>query len=173
MRLALTRFSGIAPKQTDYNLQASFAAIAENVNLARGTLQAWHQPLKIADATGQALYMADCCPITGDCHARFAKTGLDCDAIIAATGVTDRPVFTTTCPPQWEPLGFPCNMAAPAVAAQTTGEDFSLELRAYTYTVVNRMGWESAPSLPSPWLQAHRPISPRSDWLFSRILWRG
>lgn len=155
MRLALTRFSGIAPKQTDYNLQASFAAVAENVNLARGTLQAWHQPLKIADATGQALYMADCCPITGDCHARFAKTGLDCDAIIAATGVAARPVFTTSCPPAWEPLGFPCNMAAPAVAAQTTGEDFSLELRAYTYTVVNRMGWESAPSLPSPWLRCN------------------
>ena len=150
MRLKLTRFSGLAPRQTDRNLQESFASIAENVNLERGTIQAWNEPAKVSDQTGYSLFMASCCPIIGDCDTSFAETGIDCGEILVASGLGKQPVFTTeTCPPHWEPLGFPCKMAAPAVKAPAAKEDFSMDLRSYYYTVVNRMGWESAPSLPS------------------------
>lgn len=154
MQLKQTRFSGIAPKQTDLNLEGSFAVIAENVNLERGTIQAWYKPARISVNTGDSIFVDDCCVITGDCDSRFAKTGLGCDTIIAATGIAAHPVFTTTCPPAWEVLGFECGMAAPTVTAPAADENqphgnLSLELRTYYYTVVNRMGWESAPSFPS------------------------
>lgn len=160
MQLRLTKFSGIAPKQTDLNLEASFAVIAENVNLERGSIQAWNLPHRISENSGDSIYVEDCCVITGDCDARFAKTGIDCDSILAATGVGQGPMFTTQCPPKWEPLGFPCDMAAPSVTAPPAKDglpegNFSLELRAYYYTVENRMGWESQPSLPSNWLRTN------------------
>lgn len=160
MQLRLTKFSGLAPKQTDLNLESSFAVIAENVNLERGTIQAWNEPSRISSTTGESLYVEDCCVITGSCDARFAKTGVDCDNILAATGISDGPVFTTTCPPNWEPLGFPCNMSAPIVSAPPAKDglpegNFSLELRSYYYTVSNRMGWESQPSIPSNWVRTN------------------
>ena len=130
MRLKLTRFSGLAPRQTDRNLQESFASIAENVNLERGTIQAWNEPAKVSDQTGYSLFMASCCPITGDCDTSFAETGIDCGEILVASGLGKQPVFTTeTCPPHWEPLGFPCKMAAPTVKAPAAKEDFSMDLR--------------------------------------------
>ena len=157
MRTSLTRFGGLLPRQSDLNKDVSFADIAENVDLARGTLRPWRQPAKISETTGGAIYVDGCCVIAGGCHARFAEVGTGCGRIVVATGISHAPVFTSTCPPQWEPLGFPCRMAAPTVgvAPVKRREDFSLELRSYYYTVVNRLGWESAPSLPSEWLRVN------------------
>lgn len=157
MRLNLTRFGGLLPKQTDLNKETAYADIAEDVDLARGTLRPWYAPGKISDSTGGAIHVDGCCVFTGDCHVRFAETGTDCGRIVVATGIHDTPVFTDTCPPQWEPLGFPCRMAAPtvSVAPAQRRQDLSLELRSYYYTVVNRLGWESAPSLPSDWLRVN------------------
>lgn len=88
----------------------------------------------------------------GDCHSSFAPTGVGCDRIIAATGISATPVFTTECPPNWERLGFDCVLDAPkAVQQSAVTEDFTMEMRSYYYTVVNRMGWESMPSVPSYW----------------------
>lgn len=156
MRLRITNFGGLAPKQTELNLNQTYATIARDVNLERGSIKPWKKPRKISPETGESIYVDDCCVIKASCDARFAKTGIECDGILAATGVARGPVFTTECPPQWEPLGFPCNMSAPSVSVGgESREDFSLELRSYYYTVVNRMGWESQPSYPSNWARVN------------------
>ena len=142
MRTNLTRFGGLLPRQTDLNKDVAFADIAQDVDLARGTLRPWHKPEKISETTGGAIHVDGCCVIAGGCPARFAETGTGCGRVVVATGISHAPGFTSTCPPQWEPLGFPCRMAAPtvSVAPVKRREDFSLEQRSYYYTVVNRLG---------------------------------
>lgn len=151
MQIRQTTFNGIAPKQTHLNLDTPYSEVAQDVNLERSTLKSWKTPAKISSAIGDSLYVEDCCVIVGDCDTRFAKTGVGCESILVVTGLHGEPGYTTNiCNPEWEPLGFPCDMQAPAISVNG-GDDlnFSLELRTYVYTVTNRMGWESAPSLPS------------------------
>ncbi len=151
--IKITEFSGLIPKVSSRNKNPNFASIAENVDLSKGTLKPWREPLKIADTTGQSLFMTDCCIVTGDCRTRFAKTGLLCDEIVVATDLYAYPVYSkaNVCPFEWKRLGFECQLEAPIVKMSSVNEDFGMENRSYIYTIVNEMGWESQPSYPSAW----------------------
>lgn len=146
----------------DNDPQSRYAALAENVNLEQGTLKPWRVPLKISDETGAAIYTDGCAVVSGSCRTRFAGTGIDCDAVLAATDLPGYtyPVFSTDWQ-SWERLGFPCDLPAPSASAGDVDEDFTMELRSYVYTAVNRMGWESQPSFPSAWVRANtgKPVT--------------
>lgn len=153
MRMKLNKFLGLMPKESAENSPFGIAEEALDVDLSRQTLRPFNTPLKIAEGKGAALYADDCCIISvQNCKASFAKTGMDCDTIIAATGVENTPVFTNECPARWEQLGFDCALDAPMVAANAPlHTDFTMGMRSYYYTLINRMGWESMPSEPSYW----------------------
>lgn len=155
MRLKQTVFGGIAPKQLDNNMAVEFASIAENVNLERGSIKPWRVPKKVFDDVGKSIYVKDCCAIAAPCEASFAEVGLNCDKVVAATGVMSYPVFSDSCPPNWQRLGFACNMPAPLAEAADVVQDFTMEKRSYYYTAVNSQGWESQPSFPSDWVSVN------------------
>lgn len=155
--IKITEFAGLIPKVATRNKSPNFAVVAENVDLEKGTLKPWREPLKIADVdngTGQSLFMTDCCIAVGECDTRFAKTGVLCDEIVVATDLMDYPVYakTNTCPFEWTKLAFDCDLSAPTFTVDVAiDEDFHMENRSYIYTLVNDMGWESQPSYPSVW----------------------
>lgn len=152
MRLNLPNFGGILPKNPPHLLSGNFAEIAEDVDLSRGTIQAWYKPLKVSEQTGDSIHIHDCCVLVGNCESRFVDYGLHHQQLVVATGIKPYPVYTTECPPNWKRLGFDCELIAPKVQAPFVNIDFSVEQVSYYYTLINELGWESAPSYPSEWI---------------------
>lgn len=157
--LKLTQFGGIAPRQRPNNLHQAMAQVAEDVDLARGTLRPWRTDKKVSDKTGNAIFVDKCCYLaSNNCKASFSRIDTDCCYLIAS-GVKDYPVIqkkAQACEDNWKRLGFPVEL--PALNAQFLGQlsqDFNQELRQYIYTLVDEFGFESAPSLPSEPIYVH------------------
>lgn len=149
--IKITDFGGIIPRTASRNLAPNMAEVAENVNLEHGTLKPFKSPRKISEEGGQAVFVHNCCVTTADCTASFAPTGIACDEVIVATGIAQTPVYSRpTCPFEWKPLSFACELAKPTVLfSGELAQDLRRERRSYVYTLVNEMGWESQPSYPS------------------------
>lgn len=159
----LTKFGGLAPRQTPANLHPAMAQVAEDVDLSRGTLRPWRTDKKISDQTGKAIFVDHCCVITSEnCHASISRIETDCQFLIAS-GIKPYPVIArkaAACEGQWKRLGFPIDLPAPnAQRLGALSQDFNQELRQYIYTLVDTFGFESAPSLPSEAIYAHNDLS--------------
>ncbi|WP_439291470.1 hypothetical protein [Lonepinella koalarum] len=157
--LKLTQFGGIAPKQRPNNLHQAMAQVAEDVDLSRGTLRPWRTDKKVSDKTGKVIFVDKCCYLASEnCHANFSPMETDCGYLVAS-GVGDYPVIQqrqNACDDRWQRLGFPVEIPAPnAQFLGTLSQDFNQELRQYIYTLVDELGFESAPSLPSEPIYVH------------------
>lgn len=157
--LKLTEFGGLLPRIPSHNLPKALSQVAEDVDLARGTLRPWRTDKKVSDKTGHSIFVDRCCYLTSDnCHATFSRIDTDCQFIVAS-GIADYPVIQKrdkACNDNWVRLGFPIELPAPnAQFLGGIGNDFNTELRQYIYTLVDEFGFESSPSLPSDAIYAH------------------
>lgn len=87
--IKLTKFGGLAPRQTPQNLHQAMAVVAEDVDLSRGTLRPWRTDKKVSSKTGNAIFVDKCCYLANDnCKASFSRIDTDCCYLIAS-GVQD------------------------------------------------------------------------------------
>lgn len=157
--LKITKFGGLAPRYQPQNLHQAMAQVAEDVDLSRGTLRPWRTDKKVSDKTGKAIFVDYCCYLASEnCRASFSRIDTDCRFIIAS-GIKNYPVIQKkdkACNDEWLRLGFPVDIPAPnAQFLGTLSNDFNQELRQYIYTLVDELGFESAPSLPSEPMYVH------------------
>ena len=149
MQATISSFGGIVPRAPDHALANYQAEIAHDCRLRKGTLEAWREPCKAADAVQGAKtpYVYGCCFLSWPEVVEACEVGPDWPELYV-TGRTDHPergLRSDGCCMEWLRLGVPAPMTPPqASGPETCGRDSSS--RAYLYTYVNRWGEESAPS---------------------------
>lgn len=156
----INTFSGEMPRANPMTMPPSVAEFALDVNLENGSLRPWRErlPVHTAPAPVRGFIRVGCCWLTGPC-AEFSLLWPSCELVVR-TGAQDYPeiaTFEQACRDEWCRLGVPCPSIAPsaqaAVAPNLDPNLRNLELRAYRYTWVNRLGQEgggSPPSVPFP-----------------------
>lgn len=149
MQATISSFGGIVPRSPDHALANYQAEIAHNCRLRRGTLEAWREPCKAADAVSGAKtpYVYGCCFLSFPQVLEACEIGPDWPELYVTgrTGYPERGVRSDGCCMEWYRLGVPAPPTPPAASGtESCGRDSSA--RAYLYTYVNKWGEESAPS---------------------------
>ena len=149
MQATISSFGGIVPRQPDHALANYQAETAHNCRLRRGTLEAWREPCKAADAVAKAKtpYVYGCCYLSFPQVLEACEIGPDWPELFV-TGRSEYPergLRSNGCCMEWFRLGVPAPLTPPSASGtESCGRDSSA--RAYLYTYVNRWGEESAPS---------------------------
>lgn len=149
------RFAGLVPRVPEHRLGECAAVVAHDVDLSRGTLSAWREPLAVKKLprTTQTIEVYGGCFFGWDTCVSVARGRPDCPRLYI-TGRMPYPevaaVNHATCELTYARLGVPAPSTAPMPSHVDSGE-MSVESssRAYVYTFVNWLDEEGAPSYPS------------------------
>ena len=149
MQATISSFGGIVPRSPDHALANYQAEIAHNCRLRRGTLEAWREPCKAADAVQNAKtpYVYGCCYLSFPQVLEAAEISPEWPELFVTgrTSYPERGLRSNGCCMEWFRLGVPAPDTPPqASGTESCGRDSSA--RAYLYTYENRWGEESAPS---------------------------
>lgn len=149
MQATISSFGGIVPRAPDHALANYQAETAHNCRLRKGTLEAWREPCKAADAVQGAKtpYVYGCCFLSWPSVVEACEVGPDWPELYVTGRTTypERGVRHDGCCLDWYRLGVPAPASPPSASgAESCGRSSSA--RAYVYTYVNKWGEESAPS---------------------------
>lgn len=121
----ILEFKGLTPRYASVRTPLGTAAVAHDVDLSRGSIEAWRTPKPIAATLGvKALHKTPDCLLTDSCpNAWYADSTPDCDMVIKS-GDGLPPRWNTremACAGQWVRLGLPCPASAPVVPLISAG----------------------------------------------------
>lgn len=154
MPLDYTVFGGEVPKTHERNLSNGYAAVARDVDLARGTLRPFATD-RVVDETNKSqrtLLVEDCAiQASGDCVS-FARTTIPCLRYFRA-GVAGHPEQSAGPGTPWHRLGFPV-ISRPPTVTYPNGTPLTTDKvieRRYLYAyrdIYGQLSQGSAPSAP-------------------------
>lgn len=151
----IKKFSGMSPRANPRVRPPHVAELALDVDLDNGTLKPFREPLLVHTATQDVLAFAqfDCCWLTSERCASYARPWPSCPYVVESEGTTGYPriaTFENACAGNWCRLGNPCPDIAPIATLLTAVvQDKTIELRAYRYSFVNDLDLEGGASPPS------------------------
>ena len=159
-QIHFSEFSGIIPRTHKAKLQGSFAQVAHDIDLKRGTLRPIRNPLFVADvaSTTKTIYQWGCCWLEFDKCVEVTDYSQECHRIYT-TGDLPYPAFTainSDCSigcggKDWTRVGvYRPNRPPTTVGGITTVTSRDGETTSYIYTFVNCYCEEGAPSPPTP-----------------------
>jgi len=165
MTIRITKFGGIAPRIMPHNLARQMGVVAENVDLARGSLMPFRKPRKLSSKTGEYLFKTCCEIVSPNCSAQVVDMQINC-GLFASTNVAPWPALATeaeACAGNWTRLGFPCPIAAPAATPTAPPRPFeytdsSRQIRSYKIRLVNKFGHKSEPSAESNFIETNSTV---------------
>ena len=130
MQATISSFGGIVPRSPDHALANYQAELAHNCRLRRGTLEAWREPCKVADAVQGAKtpYVYGCCYLSFPQVLEAAEVGPDWPELYVTgrSNYPERGVRHDGCCLDWYRLGVPAPASPPSVSGtESCGRDSS------------------------------------------------
>lgn len=151
MLIDVKDFAGEAPAIYPESMAIGIATYALDCDLSLGSLKPFQTDRKVSDKTGDVIWSDDCCYLTFDCNTTVAQANIGCKFVfVAGNGQPKYASYEDACNDVWCRMDFPCSLPAPTISSLTpVVKSVEYERVSVVYTLKNKHGHESQPSMPS------------------------